>query len=319
MLTIPKRAWHLIVEDQEVTLDDIDQIVAQGHIRHLAFVNCGIEDEHVRRLCRLSGMTAMFLECSEVTDAVMPDIGGLKKLQTLDLSGTRVSDAGLACLANHPSLQDLYLGDTGVTGGGLVHLLGIPTLAHLGLKHVVATEAQVLALAVLPNVKVNVEGKFGKRFEAQFEQLQREQARVREGREAVRLDDGEMQAARKVLEGFLAEMAQWEADCFTLSKSMARDDFKKNRLAKAREVFARYCTVKKRAYGPTEAVSYGSPSQYEARIVDAEALRTNKVRIYARMPDSLGQQYRYILLRRREGWRIDYVEWLMDEWEQTLL
>src|SRR5205807_1684624 len=59
---------------------------------------------------------------TQVTDAGLKEIAGLKSLQSLSLSGTQVTDAGLKELTSLKSLQLLNLGNTKVTDAGLKEL-----------------------------------------------------------------------------------------------------------------------------------------------------------------------------------------------------
>ncbi len=92
--------------------------------------------------------TAFGLDLSEteVTDAGLKELAGLKSLQTLNLSYTLVTDAGLKELAGLKSLQALNLGNTQVTDAGLKELAGLKlktlvvpfTITDLDLKHYLA-------------------------------------------------------------------------------------------------------------------------------------------------------------------------------------
>ena len=62
------------------------------------------------------------LRYTELTDAGLKELAGLKSLQTLDLYHTQVTDVGLKELAGLKSLQALDLGETKVTDGGVHEL-----------------------------------------------------------------------------------------------------------------------------------------------------------------------------------------------------
>ena len=67
-------------------------------------------------------IVSVHLSFTQVTDAGLKDLAGLKQLQTLDLFGTQVTDAGLKHLAGLKRLRTLVLGSTQVTGKGKADL-----------------------------------------------------------------------------------------------------------------------------------------------------------------------------------------------------
>ena len=74
-----------------------------------------------------------------ITDAGMRQLGNLRSLRKLDLSGTRVTDRGLKHLRSLQDLEDLRLpnshrigtGQLSVTDAALVHVAELPSLRHL--------------------------------------------------------------------------------------------------------------------------------------------------------------------------------------------
>ena len=68
------------------------------------------------------GLESTVLDLSEtqITDAGLKELVGLKNLQTLKLGFTRVTDAGLVTLRALPRLRSLYLWQTDVTAGAVV-------------------------------------------------------------------------------------------------------------------------------------------------------------------------------------------------------
>jgi hypothetical protein len=77
------------------------------------------------------------------SDAELAHIGNLRRLESLDLSGTAVTDAGLAHLKGLTRLQSLRLSGTTVTDAGLAHLKGLTRLQTLTLDY---TEVSDLCL-----------------------------------------------------------------------------------------------------------------------------------------------------------------------------
>jgi len=89
-----------------------------------------------------------------VTGAGLAHLGGLTKLEELNLLGTNDTDAGLAHLKNLKELRYLNLGYTKVTDAGLAHLAKLTSLESLSLEgaHEI-TDAGLLHLRGLSKLK----------------------------------------------------------------------------------------------------------------------------------------------------------------------
>ncbi len=90
---------------------------------------------------------------TEVTDASIKEIAGLKQLQTLDLSNSVVTDAGLKELAGLDQLQTLHLWHTKITDTGLKELAGLQQLQTLNLVGTQVTDAGMKELARLEHLQ----------------------------------------------------------------------------------------------------------------------------------------------------------------------
>jgi len=77
----------------------------------------------------------------------------LTELWSLDLDGTEITDAGLAHLAGLRRLQWLQLNDTMITDAGLIHLRNMSNLTKLNVNDTYVTEEGVQELfKVLPSI-----------------------------------------------------------------------------------------------------------------------------------------------------------------------
>jgi internalin A len=98
------------------------------------------------------------LSFTEVTDAGLKELAGLKGLQTLRLGRTQVTDEGLKDLAKLKGLQTLSLYGTQVTDAGLKELTGLKELHTLNLISTKVTDAGVKELRkALPNCIIGKE------------------------------------------------------------------------------------------------------------------------------------------------------------------
>jgi internalin A len=88
----------------------------------------------------------------KVTDAGLKELAGLAKLQTLYLTGAKVSDAGLKELAALKTLQWLFLDATQVTDAGLKELGELKALHALFLAETGVTDAGLKELAALKSL-----------------------------------------------------------------------------------------------------------------------------------------------------------------------
>ncbi|NOX55360.1 MAG: leucine-rich repeat domain-containing protein [Planctomycetes bacterium] len=79
----------------------------------------------------------------------------MRKLRTLDLSGTDVTDRGLECLSGLVNLESLNLSGTEVTDRGTHHLKGLRKLNWLNLQNTAVTAAGLRRLqAALPACEI---------------------------------------------------------------------------------------------------------------------------------------------------------------------
>ena len=110
-------------------------------------------DAGLKELAGLKSLQALVLYNTKVTDAGLKELAGLKNLQSLNLGWTKVTDAGLKELAGLKSLQSLNLGWTKVTDAGLKELAGLKSLQTLYLEATQVTDAGLKELAGLKSLQ----------------------------------------------------------------------------------------------------------------------------------------------------------------------
>ncbi len=117
----------------------------------------GFSDQGLEVLLPLADkITSLDLARTQITDAGLAKIAGMKNLAELHLENTAISDAGLDHLKGLSALQYLNLYNTKVTDAGLPKLAGLTKLKSLYLWQSGVTKAGVAALrAKLPQAHIN--------------------------------------------------------------------------------------------------------------------------------------------------------------------
>jgi hypothetical protein len=124
---------------------------------------------------------------------------------------------------------------------------------------------------------------------------------------------------RGVVLAFARAFTQWENRVHRTRDGLRDHDLQKQHA----EIIHNYCTHKKRAY-VDGVFSYQQPPAYtqvvEANIVNIEVVTRTRTHVDTRQLD--WRAYRFVILKKSDGWRIDSVTWRSaddDEWENTLI
>lgn len=126
------------------TATDEDMKALDG-LDELEFLNIGPTHIGERGLKHLRGLTSLrILDPGHgVTDAVMPHIGELRRLENLSLRGASISDSGLKAISSLETLKDLDLFGTNVSDQGLSALSRMKNLRDLHLPTSITDEGLV--------------------------------------------------------------------------------------------------------------------------------------------------------------------------------
>ena len=117
--------------------------------------NTNVTDASLVHLTGLKKLTRLVLENTGVTDTGLSHVSKLTSLHGLNLEETDVTDAGLPKLENLSLLQELSLNNTRVSDDGLPYLWIHTGLTSLDLRNTDVTESGVAELKLrLPNCKV---------------------------------------------------------------------------------------------------------------------------------------------------------------------
>ncbi len=108
-------------------------VIVNGE-RHVTLTGWDQKDYSVLR--QYPSAVVLQMANSDVTDATLIELKGLKQLRELDLNGSQVTDAGLKVLGQElPALETLKLSGTAVTDAGLTESLALmESLKRLDLR-----------------------------------------------------------------------------------------------------------------------------------------------------------------------------------------
>jgi hypothetical protein len=113
-------------------------------------------DDAMVHFATLVTLRQLDLNFTDVTDAGLGYLEGLRDLQALDLGHTQVTDAGLVHFKQLDKLRWLNLTKTDVTDSGLIHLRQLAQLRDLYLLDTQVTNAGCLELQKwLPNLEIH--------------------------------------------------------------------------------------------------------------------------------------------------------------------
>jgi hypothetical protein len=84
--------------------------------------NLAVDDATLARVAQRSDVVAVWVAGTNITDAGLASLKGLKSLERLEIADTSVTDAGLQQLEALASLRELNVGGTKVTKAGIERL-----------------------------------------------------------------------------------------------------------------------------------------------------------------------------------------------------
>ncbi len=131
--------------------------------------------------------------------------------------------------------------------------------------------------------------------------------------------DNELKLAKQAVLRFAQAWTSWETQMATGGVGSLHDPVMKQAHA---TLIAVHCTVKKRAYVDGLLTSSKPPTYadvVEGNIISAALSAPNRAYVDARCTWKL---YRFVLHKKRDGWRIDSIKWKVgetDEWKNGLI
>jgi hypothetical protein len=223
----------------------------------------------------------------------MSALGSFPKLEWLSLRDNPVGDNGLRELAGLATLRTLWIGGTQVTDSGLLQLA---TLKRLTVVNAVGSRVSPAGVEAL--------------FLAQ-QDLRRSSKRG--AREAAPGDDKELAEATRVLREFLLAMAAWNAETVRAEMEDGTGEaFQAERAQAKREVFARWCTQRRRVYDSPDQLVYslGTSLSRIPEVTSAHRMGPRRIEVIVR--GQLDERLLYVLLKQRGRWLVDHNKMWMD-------
>jgi internalin A len=150
------RAGHITGVDLRsswVTDSDLPQLVDLPHLTHLDLSLTRITDHGLQQLKNAPGIVDLNLYYAEqITDEGMAAVRGWKKLERLNLRGTKITDTTLEHLANVTTLESLDAGFAQITDVGLDRLTPLLNLKELVIGGNKLTDAGLQSLRQFPGL-----------------------------------------------------------------------------------------------------------------------------------------------------------------------
>jgi uncharacterized protein (TIGR02996 family) len=144
----------LVLCGHGVNDDYLTYLPAMTQLQHLALTESEITDAGLARLGGLVRLTRLVLsECSQIGNAGLKSLVGLRHLEDLSLANTKINNAGLKHLANFEELRYLDVSNTQITGAGLATICRLKKLVSLKLSgNEKIDDTHILKLAQLPEL-----------------------------------------------------------------------------------------------------------------------------------------------------------------------
>lgn len=270
------------------------------HVKHYP-----LTDEHIQQLTGAKKMVNVGIEYAELTDASFAVFVTMPALKYLLLAGNqKITGKGLSTM-QASKLDMLDLSATSLDDEGLHRAALLPKLSHLHVRQTQITYEGVLGIAFNKRLSLRPGDLFTEEQMEQFASLQRNQAKKK-----LEVDAESVHQAEQVLQAFFTDMTQWEK--YTDQVGFDAPDVRPKLL----QIWQQYVSEKPRmGYRPL-ALSLSPEGTYATfRLVDAEQVSRNKLYIYAQN-ERIKLNYRFLMKRMGEAWKIDVVQWRIDGWSR---
>jgi tetratricopeptide (TPR) repeat protein len=141
---------------KDVAPEDVDLLTQQGEavIQSLNFGETQVDDAALSRLRGVKGLRDLSLYGTPLDDKGLEAVCAIASIETLNLGNTRISDSGLQSLVHLPALKTLNLAGTRITDLGMASVGQVTSLRTLWLTSVDIGDEGVEYLKELPNLRI---------------------------------------------------------------------------------------------------------------------------------------------------------------------
>ena len=129
---------------------------ALPHLRRFVLNKSGVTDKELNAIVGCKEIRELVIPESTVTDAGLPDLTKLTRLEALDLSdAVKITDKGMAVVKTMERLETLHLNKTSITDKGLLELKPLEGLRALSVGGTKVTQAAAEKFPdEMPNLRV---------------------------------------------------------------------------------------------------------------------------------------------------------------------
>ncbi len=125
---------------------------------------------------------------------------------------------------------------------------------------------------------------------------------------------------KSVVIAFAASYSAWEEAMRIAGETVENQFEDPDLIEQHRDILLKYCTQKDRRHA--QELSFSTPPTYgdlsEKKIAAVEYVTSSRVHVDTKKLST--STYRFVLLKKKDGWRIDGVKWLVrGEWKNTLI
>jgi hypothetical protein len=150
------RLRRLLLHGRQATDEGLAHVGRLKHLDTLLMWDASeVSDAGIAHLSGLKKLKCIHCDHSQITDESLRILAGLPRIEELSLQGNRFTDKGRAYLEGKTQLQQLVLGlgETDITDDGIRHLRGLVNLERLGLQRTHITSKGLEHLKGLNNLK----------------------------------------------------------------------------------------------------------------------------------------------------------------------
>lgn len=303
---------------QIVSLEEVLNKVSERGCKGKHYNNLAVTDNMVEKICQVKSLVNIGFNNTDITDKSLQYLATLPKLSNLYLEdNSQLTGTGFTHFLSHQALRHLDISGSNINDESLKIIIQIPKLHSIRMVNTQITFGGLMAVVNCHRINFIVGDSFSDEQIAQFQQAQRESNK--KSPKPVNSDD--LAQAQIVLTNFFKAYSGWEL--FATSVEDDEQVFQKIS-PKLKKIYKNYITDSTpfscQGFAHTELVNgkYVGATFGDVTFVDSEFVSKNKMNIYAMINKILKQQYRILMIKQGDDWKIDKIQWHHDgKWRKT--